>query len=203
MLDPANRWQPVTSEYQEELTPRRRRPLRDRLWKRKAVKAAQGAEGAPAAVEEKVPAGIVGITWFYLLSAGAYFVSGSVLLSFPLSDFGYNVMRHAHVIVPFPVRQLENVPVVNVLAESLFIMAGVSAVIAVLWMIGARSARWVTLCYAGARLVRNVLYLFAGPMGLRVPLLPAGARELLLLDSLADAFILCYLILSLRAASVD
>jgi hypothetical protein len=195
MLDPANRWRPVTTEYQEELAPPKRRSLRDRLRKKRAP---GNADSAPA--EAGMPAGILGVTWFYLLNAAAYFVSGSVLLSFPLSDVAYKLMRHGHAIVPFPVRQLENVPLVNVLAESLFIMAVVSAAVAVLWMARFRAARWITLCYAAAWLVRNALYLFSGRFGLSAPEVAAGARTWLLVDSFAEALIFGYLAVYLRAA---
>jgi len=194
MLDPANRWRPVTTEYQDELAPRKRRSLRDRLWKRRSSGKAESSED-----ESRTPAGIVGVTWFYLLNAAAYFVSGSVLLSFPLSDLAYKLMRHGNAMVPFPLRQLEGVPFVNVLAESLFIMAVVSAAVAVLWMARSRAARWITLGYAAAWLVRNALCLFAGRFSLRVATLSPGARELLLIDSLAEALIFCYLAFYPRA----
>jgi hypothetical protein len=194
MPEPLNRWKPVTSEYQEELEPRKRRSLRDRLLRRPAGK----TEASPAAA--KAPAGILGVTWFYVLNSAAYFASGSVLLSFPLSDFAYKLMRHGHVIVPFPVRQLEDVPLVNVLAESFFIMAMVSAAIAVLWMARSRAARWITACYAGVWLARNLLYLFGGRVGMHAGPLAPGARQLLLLDSCADALIFLYLSIYMRAA---
>jgi hypothetical protein len=206
MTEPVNRWQPVTSEYQEELEPRPRRSLRDRLWKRAArsgdagqAEKARKAEKAERA-ESKAPAGILGIIWFYLLNAAAYFVSGSVLLSFPLSDTAYKLMRHGHAIVPFPVRQVEDIPFVNVLAESLFIMAVVSAAVAVLWMARFRAARWITLCYAGAWLVRNAVYLFAGRLSLSAAPLAAGSRQVLLADSIAEALIFLYLLVNLRGA---
>ena len=193
MPEPLNRWKPVTSEYQEELEPRKRRSLRDRFFRRPAGKAKE----SPA--EAKAAAGIVGVTWFYVLNSAAYFVSGSVLLSFPLSDFAYKLMRHGHVIVPFPVGQLENVPLVNVLAESFFIMAVVSAVVAVLWMARSRAARWITVCYAGAWLIRNLLYLFGDRVGFHAGPLAPGARELLFVDSFADALIFLYLAFYMRA----
>ncbi len=192
-MEPMNRWRPVTTEYQEELAPRKRRSLRDRLRKRAPGK----RDDSPA--EVRIPAGILGVTWFYLLNAAAYFVSGSVLLSSPLSDFAYKLMRHGHAIVPFPVRALDDAPLVNMLAESLFIMAAVSAAVAVLWMTRSRAARWITLLYAAAWLIRNTGYLFAGRFGLHVPELSADARAWLLVDSFAEALIFCYLALTLRA----
>ncbi len=194
MLDPVNRWRPVTTEYQEELAPRKRRSLRDRLWKRNP----ENRDDSHA--EAGAPAGVLGITWFYLLNAVAYFVSASVLLSFPLSDFAYKLMRHGHAVVPFPVGQFEGVPFVNVLAESLFIMAAVSAAVAVLWMTRSGAAPWITLLYAAGWLVRNALYLFAGRLGLRWPVLAPGSRELLFIDSLAEALVFAYLAFTLRAA---
>ena len=192
-MEPMNRWRPVTTEYQEELAPRKRRSLRDRLRKR-----APGKRDDSQA-EAKTPAGILGVTWFYLLNAAAYFVSGSVLLSSPLSDLAYKLMQHGHAIVPFPVRALDDAPLVNMLAESLFIMAAISAAVAVLWMTRSRAARWITLLYAAAWLVRNTVYLFAGRFGLHVPELSTEARAWLLVDSFAEALIFCYLALTLRA----
>jgi hypothetical protein len=192
-VEPANQWRPVTSEYQEELAPRKRRSLRDRLRKR----APEQRDELPD--EAKTPAGILGVTWFYLLNAAAYFVSGSVLLSSPLSDLAYKLMRHGHAIVPFPVRPLDDVPFVNALAESLFIMAAVSAAVAVLWMARSRAARWITLLYAAAWIVRNTLYLFAGRIGLHVPVLSPNARTWLLIDLLAETLIFAYLALTPRA----
>jgi hypothetical protein len=192
MLEPVNRWRPVTTEYQEELAPPKRRSFRDRIWKRR------GGKGEPTPAQEEMPAGVLGVTWFYLLNAAAYFLSGSVLLSFPLSDFAYKVMRHGHVLVPFPVHPLEDVPLVNVLAESLFIMAVVSAALAVLWMTRSSAAGWVTLLYAAGWLVRNALDLFAGRVGLHFAPLSPGELKLLLLDSFAEALIFLYLVFSLR-----
>jgi hypothetical protein len=194
MTEPVNRWRPVTSEYQEELEPRNRKSLRGRLWKR----APRREEKSPE--QSKAPAGIVGIIWFYLLNAAAYFISGSVLLSFPLSDFAYKLMRHGHAVIPFPVRQLEDVPFVNVLAESLFIMAVVSAAVAVLWMAHYRAARWITLCYAGAWLMRNAFYLLAGRFSAPTAPPPPDSREVLLANSLAEALIFLYLLVNLRGA---
>jgi hypothetical protein len=200
MPEPLNRWKPVTSEYQEELEPRKRRSLRDRLLRRPAGKAVKvDAGAAETRAEPSAPAGILGVTWFYVLSSAAYFVSGSVLLSFPLSDPAYKLMRHGHVIVPFPVGQLENVPLVNVLAESFFIMAVVSAAVAVLWMVRSRAARGITVCYAGAWLVRNLLYLFGNRVGFHTGPLAPGARQILLVESCADALIFLYLSTSMRA----
>ena len=139
-------------------------------------------------------AGVLGVTCFYLLNAGAYFVSGSVLLSFPLSALAFALARHAHLIVPFPVRPLENVPFINLLAESLFIMAVVSAAVAVLWMTRSTAARWVTILYAVAWLVRNALYLFPRSFGAPLPALSGDARGLLLLDSFAEGLICLYLL---------
>lgn len=194
MLDPANRWRPVTEAYQEELAPRPRRTLRDRLFRRAAGK------GEPAAAEARVPVGALGVTLFYLLNAGAYFVSGSILLSFPLSDLAFQLMRHAHLIVPFPIGRLEDVPMINVLAESLFIMAVVSGAVAVLWMTHARGARWITLLYAAAWLVRNAVYLFPHRFGVTLPILSPGARELLLMDTFAEALVFLYLVFYRRGA---
>jgi hypothetical protein len=201
MPEPLNRWTPVTSAYQEELEPRKRRSLRDRLLRRPAGKAVKpGAGPAETQAEPTTPAGIFGVTWFYGINAAVYFASGSVLLSFPLSDAAYKLMRHGHDIVPFPVGQLENVPLVNVLAESFFIMAVVSAAVAVLWMTRARAARGITACYAGAWLFRNLLYLFGNRVGFHAGPLAPGARELLLIDSFADALIFLYLAFYMRAA---
>jgi hypothetical protein len=192
MLDPANRWRPVTEVYQEELAPRSRRSLRDRIFRRPA-----GKTGPPPA-QARPAAGVLGVTWFYLLNAGAYFASGSILLSLPLSDLAFQLMRHAHLIVPFPIGRLEDVPMANVLAESLFIMAVVSGAVAVLWMTHARSARWITLLYAAGWLVRNVLYFFPGRFGPRLPRLSPGAHRLLLLDTFAEALIFLYLLFYMR-----
>jgi hypothetical protein len=198
MLDQANRWRPVTSEYQEELVPSKRRTLRDRFLRRRA---AGNAKAAPAELE--VPAGVLGVTCFYLLNAGAYFVSGSILLSFPISALAFALTRHAHLIVPFPVRPLENVPFSNLLAESLFIMAVVSAGVAVLWMTRSTAARWVTILYAVAWLVRNALYLFPRNFGAHLAILSGDARGLLLLDSFAEALIFLYLLFYLGKQSKD
>jgi hypothetical protein len=197
MADQGNRWQPVTSAYQEELTPRKRRK-----WLR--GRPAKGAVAAPGFEEaediEPLPAGIVGIKWFYLLNAAAYFISGSILLSFPLTDAAYKLMRHARDIIPFPVGHFEDVPVVNLLAESLFIMALISGSVAVLWMTRSRAARWLTILYAAAWLVRNGLLLFGNHASALPESFSSPARIFLLADTIADTLILGYLLFAMRAS---
>jgi hypothetical protein len=79
-------------------------------------------------------------------------------------------------------------------------MAVVSGGVAVLWMTRSAAARFVTILYAAAWLARNTIYLFPKRFGVRIPVLPPGARQLLLLDSFAQALIFLYLLFYLRTA---
>ncbi|MGA7338952.1 MAG: hypothetical protein WBE72_24450 [Terracidiphilus sp.] len=185
-MEPVNHWQPVTSEYQQELAPLNGQLRIGMRWRR--ALAGQAFERA----ENELPFGSSCILWFYLLAAGAYFVFGCILLSFPSSRMAAQLVGLSRIMVPFPLDGSAGVPFDNLLAETLFVMAMVSAAVGVLWLLRFRPVRWITLCYAGGSLLWCVYCLFSGKAASYVAVLTSGQRKLWLAAAAIDALIFCY-----------
>jgi hypothetical protein len=183
-VEPVNHWRPVTLEYQVELIPRvETRRSRSRSRTR--------AEAAHA--QDEVPLAVTAITWFYFLRGCVYFVLGSVLLSYPSSQPATWLIAHSHLLVPFKVVATDTAPLINLFAETLFILSILSAMIGVMWLMRNVFARWITLCFAGASLARTVLYFVA--IGGIAPsiLLSVRQAEVLVTGAVVNLLIFGYL----------
>ena len=154
-MEPVNHWRPVTLEYQLELMPviealpaSRRKRARTRALSAKSV----------VHIEAEASVATTAIQWWYFFRACAYFVLGTILLSYPSSQNATWLMAHSRFLVPFAVHATAAAPLINLLAETFFILSIGSAILGSLWLMRSSAARWITLCYAGAALTRTVLY---------------------------------------------
>jgi hypothetical protein len=186
-VEPVNHWRPVTLEYQIEFMPAvEALPAPKR--KRARLVLAKGA----AQSEAEMPLPVTAIQWYYFLRACVYFVLGSVLLSYPASQTASWLLEHASIVAPVQLHATQVAPLINLLAESFFVLSIASAVVGVMWLLRSRTVRWVTLCFAGASLARTVLYFVA--LGEVVPrvLLSMHQKELLLTGAVINLLIFGY-----------
>lgn len=186
-MEPVNHWRPVTLEYQIEFMPAVE-ALPAPKKKRARLVLAKGA----AQSEAEMPLPVTAIQWYYFFRACAYFVLGSVLLSFPASQTAGWLIAHANIVAPIQIPATQAAPLINLLAESFFVLSIASAVVGGMWLMRRRTVRWVTLCFAGASLVRTVLY-FAS-IGEVVPrvLLSLHQKELLITGAVINLLIFGY-----------
>jgi hypothetical protein len=183
-MEPVNHWQPVTTEYQRELPAIH--PERAQFGQKTGWTAERRSNSdAPA----ELPIGITCVAWFYVLAAGFYFVFGSVLLSYPSSDFAAQLIGYFRIVLPLPVGVADGVPLDNLLAEAFFVMAMASASVGVMWMVRFRPVRWVTLCYAGGSLMRCAYYFLYNQGAAALTL---RQTQVWLALSAIDALIFCY-----------
>jgi hypothetical protein len=186
-MEPVNHWQPVTTEYQRDLPAFNPELslLREKLrW--------PADRQAKNNTQRELPTGITCVAWFYILAAGAYFVFGSVLLSSPASNFAALLIGYFRAVVPFPPGVVEGVPLDNMLAETFFVLAMLSATIGVMWLVRFRPVRWITLCYAGGAVVRCAYSFLAERGTAHATVLALRQDQIWLAASIVDALIFCY-----------
>lgn len=152
------------------------------------------AEVAQEAVRraEAAPLPITCIQWFYFVRACCYFVLGSVLLSYPSSQATAWLLAHSRILAPFKIIATQAAPLINLLAETFFILSIVSAIIGVMWLMKNSYIRWITMCFAGISLVRTVL-LFVTIKGVTPAILfSAHQKAVLLTDAVVNLLIFSY-----------
>jgi hypothetical protein len=188
-MEPVNHWRPVTSEYQLEFMPPMQALAAPRKRRRTRAEAAQEAARKAGAA----PLAISCIQWFYFFRACVCFVLGSVLLSYPSSGPAVWLIAHARILVPFTITGTEAAPLINLLAETFFILSIVSAVIGVMWLMRSPVIRWITMCYTGALLARTALYFVA--IGATAPwvLLSLHQKQVLLTGAVVNLLIFGYM----------
>lgn len=191
-MEPVNQWQPVTTEYQLELAapvearPRRRR----RQSKPRPVEIVDYAIGADA----EATGVITLMTCYYFLRACAYFLCGSVLLCYPSTSQAAWLVAHARLILPVALSATGPVPLINLLAEGLFIMAGISGAVSAMWLVQSWGIRAVTMVYAAASVACTVFYFAAQTTLAEKTLLSPHQQEALLADALLSLMIFAYLL---------
>lgn len=188
-MEPVNHWRPVTAEYQVELMPSVE-VLPSSRKRRTRTEAAQEA----ARREDQAPLVVTGIQWFYFFQGCAYFVLGSVLLSYPSSQSAAWLVAHSSILTPFKIAATGTAPLINLLAETFFILSIISAVIGVMWLMRSVLARWITIGFAGASLARIVLYFVALKGATPTILLSMHQREALLTGAVLNLLIASYLV---------
>lgn len=152
-----------------------------------------GVARGVAQVEEEAPLAITAISWFYFARACVNFTLGSILLSYPSSRVATWLIAHARILIPFEISAISATPFINLLAEALFIMTIVSAAIGVMWLSRNWYIRWITMCYAGASLVRTALYFVnTRALGPAVPL-TLHQMQVLLAGAVINLLIFAYL----------
>ena len=149
IVEPVNRWQPVTNEYQRELAPFAVMPS---LGKRDVEKFTEARRRAGA--KNSVPHGIACIAWFYFLDGCACLLFASTLISHPESSLAVWLAHQSRILIPFSLGASSGIAHTDLLAEAFLIMAIVSVAIGAMWLVRYGRIRWITMVYAGAWLVR-------------------------------------------------
>jgi hypothetical protein len=157
-VEPVNHWRPVTLEYQLEFM-----PIVEALpaSKKKRVRARALSAKSVVHIESEAPLAVTTIQWWYFFRACAYFVLGSILLSYPSSQQASWLVAHSRILMPFQISATAAAPLINLIAETFFVLSIVSAILGTLWLKRSAAVRWITLCYAGLSLTRTVLYFVA------------------------------------------
>jgi hypothetical protein len=188
IVEPVNRWRPVTNEYQRELAPFAVMPS---LRKRDVEKFT--AARRQLGTEKAVPIGITCITWFYFLRGCAYFLFASTLLSQRDPSLAAWLVQRSRVIIPFPVSASSSVSVARLLAVVILAMAIISVAVGVMWLARYWRIRWITMFYAGASLARAALYFISDrAAGITTQLSPEQ-RQTLAVGLGLNLLIFCYL----------
>lgn len=195
-MEPVNHWRPVTAEYQTEFMPAiEARPVRRKKRARVAVVQNGAAVAQDACGDEgEVTFAVTCIQWLHFFRACVYFVLGSALLSFPASQTTAWLMAHAHILTPVKITATQTAPLINLLAETFFVLSIVSAIIGVMWLMRTPLIRWATMLYAAASLTRTVLYFVA--VGGVAPsiLISAHQAEGLLTGAVVNLLVFSYLV---------
>lgn len=188
-MEPVNHWRPVTTEYQLEFLP----PIEALSAPRKRRTRAEAAQEAARRAGD-APLAVSCIQWLYFFRACAYFVLGSVLLSYPLSKPAAWLIAHSQALAPFKIIVTETAPLINLLAETFFILSIVSAVIGVMWLMRSSYIRWITMCYAGVSLARTVLCFVTIKGVTPAMLLSLHQKEVMLTGAVVNLLIASYLV---------
>lgn len=195
-MEPINHWRPVTAEYQTEFMPAvDASPVRRKKSSRAALVQDGAAVAADASIDEgELTLAVICIRWLHFVRACVYFVLGSALLSYPTSRLSTWLMAHAHILTPFKITATQTAPVINLFAETCFVLSIVSAVIGVMWLMRTPHIRWITMLYAAGSLTRTVLYFVA--VGGVAPsiLLSAHQAEGLAAGAVVNLLVFSYLI---------
>jgi hypothetical protein len=153
---PVNRWQPITDVYQQEA-------------EGKAPTApVQPPKPAPVPTSQRdmpksiVPLSLNIITGLFFLRALVYFILGGKLVSDPDSDFAQRLVSLSGVMVPFSISHRHPEMFVKLVGEALLVVAGLSLIVGILWLVRWWVIRWVTMCYAGGMVLRVAIRYFAG-----------------------------------------
>jgi hypothetical protein len=189
-----NQWTPVTDQYSVDLDPAAAARLLDEEKIKRDLEARHRAERMSSP-----PLGIVAITWYYFLRAVTYLVFASMLLTDPLSSFSAWLYSHIQALVPLARSQIK-VDTHNVFLGALVFTAILSVILGLLWMMRFAHARIITLGVLGITLALNITHLVTNQMAASTVLTTAGQRDDLILSSVVDAAIFCYLAISQNVA---
>jgi hypothetical protein len=153
---PVNRWQPITDVYQQEAE----------VFAPPAV--TQPPKPVPVPVSQRdlpkssVPMSLHIITGLFFLRALVYFILGGKLATDPDSDFSQRLVSLSGILVPFTVSHRHPEMFVKLIGEALLVLATISLVVGILWLVRWWVIRWVTMCYSGGMVLRIVIRNFAG-----------------------------------------
>ncbi len=153
---PANRWQPVTDLYQQEVEGNA------------PPAAVEPPKPVPVPVSQRdlpksiVPMSLHIITGLYFLRAIIYFLLGGKLLSDPNSDFSQWLVSMSGAMIPFTITHRHPEMFVRLVGEAMLVTAGLSVVVGGMWLFRSWKIRWITMAYAGGMVVRTAVHYFAG-----------------------------------------
>jgi hypothetical protein len=183
-----NTWKPVTDLYIEENATGPAIPAVVEPPKRTSVPVSTPAPGAKA-----VPLSLNIITGFYFLQAVIYFVCAGPLLTNPDSNFSKWIVLNANAIIPFTMTHRHPEMFAKLVGQAMLFMAAISLVVGMMWVFRSWKIRWVTMAYAGGRVLRTGVYLFAGvASGVGSNLTP-DSQAILIFSCCIDALICGYL----------
>ena len=182
-----NAWKPVTDLYQEELS------------NGPAPVVAAPPKPAPAPVSQPapgyntVPMSLNIITGFFFFQAVVYLAIAGPLISHPDSDFSLWVVANHTAIIPFALSYRHPELFVRLVGEACIFMAAVSAVVGGMWVFRSWKIRWVTMAYAGGRVLRAGVYYFAGVASGVASTLSPSAQAIVIVNCCINVLIFCYL----------
>ena len=183
---PANRWQPITDIYQQEI-------------EGNAPAVVEPPKPAPVPVSQRdlpksmVPMSLNIITGLYFVRAVIYFFLGGKLLSDPNSDFSQWLVSMSGVIIPFTITHRHPEMFVRLVGEAMLVTSALSVVVGVMWLLRSWKIRWITMAYAGGMVLRAGVHYFAGVVSGVGSGLPAGQDTILLFGCAINSIIFCYL----------
>lgn len=126
--------------------------------------------------KSSVPVSLHIITGLFFLRALIYFILGGKLASDPDSDFSQRLVSLSGIMVPFTINHRHPEMFVKLVGQAMLLVAGLSLIIGVLWLIRWWVIRWVTMCYCGGMVLRVAIRYFAGAVaGLHTGPLPSEA----------------------------
>jgi hypothetical protein len=184
---PANRWQPITDIYQQEIAGNA------------APAAVEPPKPVPVPVSQRdlprssVPMSLNIITGLYFVRALFYFVVGSTLLSNPDSDFSQWLVSLSGVLIPFTITHRHPEMFVKLVGEAMLVTAGLSVVVGVFWLLRSWKIRWVTMAYAGGMVLRTGVHYFAGVASGVGSELSGSQATFVLFACAINSLIFCYL----------
>jgi hypothetical protein len=184
---PANRWQPITDIYQQEIAGTA------------APAVVEPLKPAPVPVSQRdlpkslVPISLNIITGLYFVRAVIYFALGSKLISDPDSDFSQWLVSMSGVMVPFTITHRHPEMYVKLVGEALLVTAGFSVIVGALWLFRSWKIRWVTMAYAGGMVVRTGIHYFAGVASGVGSELSGSQATFVLFGCAVNSLIFCYL----------
>ncbi|MFZ0305937.1 MAG: hypothetical protein WAL75_24845 [Terracidiphilus sp.] len=183
---PANRWQPVTDLYQQQV-------------EGNGPAMVEPPKPAPVPVSQRdlpksiVPMSLNIITGLYFVRAVVYFALGGKLLSNPNSDFSQWLVSMSGVIIPFTITHRHPEMFVRLVGEAMLVTAALSVVVGGMWLFRSWKIRWITMAYAGGMVLRGGVHYFAGVVSGVGSGLTADQDTILFFGCVINSLIFCYL----------
>jgi hypothetical protein len=152
-----------------------------------------GPVSAPDPSYNTVPFSLNIITGFYFFQTVMYFVLAGPLLTNPQSAFSQWIVVNYPSFIPFTITRRHPEIFTKLVGEAFMVMAAISLWVSILWVFRSWKIRWVTMAYAGGRVLRRCVYLFAGvASGVGSGLSPAS-QTIVIFSCCIDALIFGYL----------
>ena len=190
MVEPINKWKPVTEEYNSDSGPQSDAQLVD-----EQASTPNAQKKAASRAPMNMPLGAYLIAWYCFLRALIYVFFGYSLLTEPDSILAKWLVGRAPGLVPITIRYTGGDSVGKMLSEAVFVMAIPYVVIGIVWLMRYWRIRGITILLSGASLVRTALSLMTLTSGGVVTSLSPPQKEVLLISSFFDLLIFLYLTL--------
>jgi hypothetical protein len=178
MVEPINKWKPVTEEYNSDSGPQSDAQLVD-----EQASTPNAQKKAASRAPMNMPLGAYLIAWYCFLRTE------------PDSILAKWLVGRAPGLVPITIRYTGGDSVGKMLSEAVFVMAIPYVVIGIVWLMRYWRIRGITILLAGASLVRTALSLMTLTSGGVVTSLSPPQKEVLLISSFFDLLIFLYLTL--------